>query len=367
MGRLNRLNAAIGTAVMKILNFGRWTLGVTAAAALLAGCGGTQSSMPQTNVGVTAALNATSPSQEWLYVQTATTVYVYPLGASQPTREIPNRDVSQLPGPIAVSPVSGDLYVAGHNQTKNQIRYYTGSGQKLLGIITLAFPYGLTFDSKGNLYVVNGDAGPLISVFRPGSSTAAYTISPNITVARLAVDSADNLYAQLGGGCGTEAINVYSPGSRTPAYSITGLEILCVDDMRADPAGNLYLADTIDGFVLFYKHGRTTPSYKITNGIMNPYTLGVDSDGNLYVASASFVTSAGSIAVYAPGATSPTYSINERGQSLMSFAFAPAPKPQNLHVANFTRSVVSVYAPGTGAFLRNVAVPQQPLWIAIGK
>lgn len=214
----------------------------------------------------------------------------------------------------------------------------------------------------------------MISVFPPGSSTAAYTISlGNYGVGRLAVDSADNLYVQVGIGCATSAINVYAPGTTTPAYSISGLSNYCIETMTADQAGNVYLANSGSlsggGSVLVYAHGSTTPSYTITNGITNPFVMAVDASGNLYVTNWTETTTsqASSVSAYAPGATNPTYTINENGQFMMSFAFALPPRNPNLYVADFNGSVVSSYASGTGEFLGAKAIPQQPYWIAIGK
>jgi len=79
-----------------------------------------------------------------------------------------------------------------------------------------------------------------------------------------------------------------------------------------DRKGSLYVVNAEGGNnvpnVVEYKHGATTPSLTITDGLFSPATVAVGRDGTVYVNAVSQGTT-GEVVEYAPGATTPERTI----------------------------------------------------------
>ena len=141
----------------------------------------------------------------------------------------------------------------------------------------LGYPQDVAVDAAGNLYI--GDSGRVREVTHGLISTIA-----NVGPEGMAADSAGNLYV-AGNGL------VYKVSNGTTTTIAGGGEPVGQSGLAAnaqlnhpqgvavDPAGNIYVADTDDGFLLEVSNGAIA-----SLGLIGPVRLAEDSAGNLYVA-----------------------------------------------------------------------------------
>jgi sugar lactone lactonase YvrE len=136
-----------------------------------------------------------------------------------------------------------------------------------------------------------------------------------------------------------DAILVYAPGAAKPAKVIregVGGAIYGPQGMTFDASGNLYVATENGSEVAVYGPGKIAPSYKITSGVKDAYALSTDSAGNLYALNCpncilNKQTDQGSISVYAPGKSTPSYTIVAGIHNPIASA---VDRSDNLYVAN---------------------------------
>jgi hypothetical protein len=188
---------------MKNLDFGRCALGICAAAAMLAGCGGSQppvgstGAMPQTSALATHADRGTS----WM------------------APEAKNEDL---------------LYVAGGGSPRGWVRVYSYPQSKLVGKITgLDLPYGECVDRTGDVWVItnfldtateyaHGGTTPIATLSVPGSNAYACAVDP--TTGNLAVTN-------------TSGVSIFPDAQGTPTtYTDWGQAYFCT----YDDDGNLF-------------------------------------------------------------------------------------------------------------------------------
>ncbi|MGA8475074.1 MAG: hypothetical protein WB681_08410 [Candidatus Cybelea sp.] len=229
-------------------NLARSALSICTAAALLAGCGGSEP--PIRTAGLMPLRRAAAVRKEYnvtkplLYVTNYTynTVTVYHARAKNPA-------------PVAV--IS-------------------------LGIDT---PGGDCVDGKGVLYVDNQppSGGGWISEYSPGETQPFQTVTAGInTPAFCAIDAKGNLWVTNIGG---RNVTEYLYGSTNPHNVITRGLIYPVG-VAIDHAGNLYVSNRIapySGNIVIYAPGRKSPSRTITDGVTSPVGIAIDSSGTLYV------------------------------------------------------------------------------------
>ncbi len=149
-----------------------------------------------------------------------------------------------------------------------------------------------------------------------GSVTPALTLTTNLAVDAVAVDTSGQIYA---GGVNTAnayTINVYpagASGSATATRTIT-LATLPIS-MATDSAGSLYVADD-SGDIFVYAgtaSGAATPTRTISGAnttIGSPESLAVDATGAIYLSSLNTSGTGGSILVFAAGANGNVPPIN---------------------------------------------------------
>jgi hypothetical protein len=105
---------------------------------------------------------------------------------------------------------------------------------------------------------------------------------------------------------------MYDPSQKNPKPegSITaGVDYavaIAVDQKSAVYVANLMGGSTNKGSITIYKAGATNPSLTITEGLVNPYSVAVDSKGNLFVTNLD----SNSIVGYRAGAKSPFETID---------------------------------------------------------
>lgn len=245
---------------MNSLGLSRYALSSCVAAALLAGCGGSQppigalGTMPQSRAIATRAARGGS--------------WMLPAGKAGP--------VYQTGRPL--------LYVSDY--TYNRVTIYHPNAKDPAPFATiidgLNAPTGDCLDSQGTLYVANEPAsnGGWVSEYPLGKTEPSKTITEGIdTPAFCAIDSKGNLWVtNIGGPNATE----YLYGSTKPHTVITrGLSYPV--GVAIDHSDNLYVSDRANSDVVVYAPGSTTPSRTITDGVTSPVGITIDANGVLYV------------------------------------------------------------------------------------
>jgi hypothetical protein len=257
-----------GARQVRIWSFRRAALG-TCAAAILAGCGGSQppigvqGAMPQGPVTLAhharTGLEATASKRRGIVPQYATR------NALLFVTNFTNNDVTVYrarakdPAPIAI--LSGDLDA----------------------------PFGACVDGQGTLYVTNDppSGNGWIAEYPLGQTAPSKMISDGIeTPGFCAIDSENNLWvANIGGPNVTE----YLYGTKKPHAVITRGMVFPIG-IAIDRSGNMYVANRpVSGLanVVVYAPGSKAPARTITDGIKYPVGIGVDSIGTLYVTNAT--------------------------------------------------------------------------------
>jgi sugar lactone lactonase YvrE len=157
---------------------------------------------------------------------------------------------------------------------------FTSGGTQSIFASGLSVPYGLAFDSSGNLYVADHGVGEILKFTRDGTPSMFASDIGNLV--GLAIDASDNVYATDIGSCvSCGQILKFTPGG---ARSIFASGLSNPMGLAFDSKGNLYAAN--------YGSGGGGDIIKITPqgtssifvpGLQGPYGLAFDSSDNLYV------------------------------------------------------------------------------------
>jgi len=160
----------------------------------------------------------------------------------------------------------------------------------------------------------------------------------------------------IGTGHGVNGFKAYAGKSKNPFWTLdapnTGYFSVAFDS-----SNNLYVAQQLESSgvdaIAVYAHGASVPTYSITNGAYQPGDLLFDGSGNLYV-SYDCLSNCGSnpseeIAVYAPGATSPNRVLQPlSGKKFGHFAVSSSGYVAAIEFQNDSENgPVVVYAPGS--------------------
>ncbi len=279
----------------------------------------------------------------------------------------------------AIAPTSGLLYVAN---TGNRITVYsagdTGNAAPTATIAgsntRLSFPWGITRDTTGRLYVVNlGTSGASPETVTVYAANAVGNVAPIRTIGGsntalhhvegIAVDAAGQLYVANVRDAGTrgDSITVFAADASgnvapraTIAGSNTGLNAPESIALAAD--GRLYVANNVSNTIAIYApraSGNVAPIRTIAGGntgLHNPQSIALDAAGQLYVENDLIVSNVQhvTITVYAPGAAgnvAPTRTIGGSAGLSGAPAGLAVDHACRLYVANEGTSSITVYAP----------------------
>ncbi len=138
-------------------------------------------------------------------------------------------------------------------------------------------------------------------------------------------------------------VNIYSQKghNQAPIGQLTGFA--AVGGLFVNNVGDLYVTVPFEGGVAVFHRGQTQQFEALSDAEETPYGVTEDSKGNVYVASTDDLgNSGGNIAVYAPGATSPTSTLSGPWFGVVSVA---VDHKDNLYACYYTQNAAS-YAVG---------------------
>jgi hypothetical protein len=276
---------------------------------------------------------------------------------------------------------SGHLYLYSGNPL-GQVMVYENYGAAILQTLQRQKQIytSLTLDRFGNLFAMATNkrtfSGPLDEFVSSGNGSlkekplVRRDAQPFYN--RIATDTLGDV-AAVGGLNGFKA---YTKKEKTPFWTLNASDTT-YREIAFDSSNNLYVAEAVDNSteepIAVYARGASSPMYSIQNGVYFPLMLALDGSRNLYALDYC-PTNCGSnpseeITVYAPGATSPNRVLLPSSASFFSdFAvsssgYVAAVEYQN---SSIDGSVV-VYRPGATDPTTMISTGlQDPLQVAFG-
>ncbi|MGB8910607.1 MAG: hypothetical protein WCC84_17825 [Candidatus Cybelea sp.] len=322
---------------MKTTIANRYALSVAAAAAVLAGCGGSQpplggvgpiSQAPAAHAqrqspGLVPSANAEAhkPAAFLYLAQCCQKIFsnqgnitLYDLRLTGVARTI-TKGVSN-PFFISVDR-AGRLYMTSWLDYLQGVTEYDAGSESPSRRIKLNGAWTVATDSSNNLYVAlcptcfeyhSGNSS--INVYEAGTTKLLRTITKGIDIPlSLAFDTTGNLYV-ADGAYPHPGVTVYAPGSSKPLRKLTK-GLTGPSEIAFDPSNNLFVMNVpANGTqsIIEYEAESDKVLRKITNGVSSPQAIAVDGSGTLYVSNTPY-PSQGWVSVYAPGASTPSYRI----------------------------------------------------------
>ena len=340
------------------------------AAAVLAGCATVPSPNPASPL-LPATGSAAHTSASYVFVSECCgrgSITLYNLGLTGVAERITKG--AAYPGPIMVDR-SGRLYdIIGQHYYDGAVTEYDRGSLIPSRKIEKDYAWAVATDSANNLYVAScpscieyhsHSGNGSVDVYKAGTTKLVRTITKGIDLPiSLAVDTNDDLYV-LNGDYARPAVMVYAPGSSKPLRKITQ-GVTGPAEIALDPSNDLFVMNgqpSGSPSVVEYEAGSRKVLRTITTGIQSPQAIALDSSATLYVANDSGgVSGRGSISVYPPAASTPSYEI-EHGVDYPKSLTVDA--QDDLYVGNVgysspieDRRAVCVYAPKTEKPLRCV-------------
>jgi ligand-binding sensor domain-containing protein len=204
------------------------------------------STAPTATLAVSAS-NLVADAQGDVYAGGLGTVYQFKPGSTTPSATI------TAGGSLLAVDGAGDLYVAaptGSSVTK----FAPGSTTPTATLTGINSPVAMAAGADGTLFVANADG--TVSEFAPGAASPDLTIpvplGPTEKIASLVVDSGGDLYVGIDGDVegygGTKRVIAFARGSSSPRAFLSGM--YRASQMAFDPAGNLYVGDNSQPYVL---------------------------------------------------------------------------------------------------------------------
>jgi len=318
---------------MKSLDFGRCELGICAAAAMLAGCGGSQppvgglgaipiTSQSRAVVKQSFAVPSYKASSPLLYVAGydagLTPVYIYKANVNDPKPIAAiSKDIDNASGACIDS--AGTLYVTNSSSGGSDVLEYALGQTKLLRVITkgIETPGYCAIDASGNFWVTNIGLDN-VAEYLKGSTKPHGTITKGLKYpVGIAIDHAGNLYVGNNmAGYSQSNIQVYAPGAKSPSRTITD-GITWPVGIAVDAHGTLYVANNASGRsfkagnVEEYLAGQNMPYRTIRDELVHPTDVLVNKSGWLYVATQAYTTREQTILEYRPHSLKPSRAITK--------------------------------------------------------
>jgi hypothetical protein len=298
---------------------------VVCAAAMLAGCGGSQppigapGAMPQTaaqqslsaqRIAIAAQGSGGSPEYKFtgplVYVTnyTSNNLTVYHARAKNPAPIAVISDSLGAPSGDCLDS-HGTLYVANQPASNSGwISEYSLGKTTTSRIITTGIntPSFCAIDGNGNLWVTN-IGGPNVTEYLYGSKKPHAVISKGLAFpVGIAIDHSGNLYVANGWGAPQQNVEVYAPGAKSPSRTITDRVTYPVG-IGVASSGTLYVTNATTNNVEEYLAGQDHPHRTITTGLDVPVAVVLNSKGWLYVANFG---NSNNVVEFPPGSITPS-------------------------------------------------------------
>jgi hypothetical protein len=264
-------------------------------------------------------------------------------------------------------PANQVLYVGNTGGSENVTLYSTNIKNTLIRLIpTTRGGLTLAAGADGNLYV-SADSSKSIQVFNKQGTKLVRTIGRGIRDPRmLTFDAAGTLYDQ-----DIKYVAEFPNGRDQKMRKVFPQNKMRTNSMAVAPDGTMFLATGTD--VERFAPGAKTPSQIITNGLDFPWSIALDSTGNLYVSNRLGGSQyCGDVQVYAPNASSPSYEIPPTDTACDWFQMLQGPDGNMYAITDGYRNGggVLVYAPGQTTPLRTITAgledPEQMAFDAAG-
>jgi len=295
---------------MKCLDFGRFALSMGVAAAMLAGCGGSQpligapGAMPQSRaIAAHGADSTKSPPLLYVAEYSQDAVLVFNARAKDPAAKRRITDsLNSTPGDCIDS--TGTLYVTNQPPSgPGWVSEYLPGRSHPSRIITKGMhsPTFCAIDAGGNLWITN-ISGPNVTEFKKGATKPYFVISKGLSAPDgIAIDHSGNIYVGNGLIGSSQNIQVYAPGTKSPSRTIAD-GITDPVGITVDAHGTLYVTNCQQNNVQEYRKGASEPYQTITNGMNCPDGVVVNANGYLYVSDAGNSV----IVEFPPGSINPS-------------------------------------------------------------
>ncbi|HEY1429216.1 MAG TPA: hypothetical protein VGF18_06555, partial [Candidatus Tumulicola sp.] len=297
----------------------------------VSGCSTPSASVPSPGIAHSAASTdgAFQIPPGYLYVSANTGLLVY---AGTKLKFLRNAGGTQ-PAGLAVD---GVKQVYNADTASANVRIFSPGAAGTVRTLSrhLVSPTNIALSSNGDAYVVASDA--TVAMFVNATNKKSRTVK-KLSQPVVAVDASGNAYVGSG-----NTIYVLPPRSTKPIRTIGGLNGVVSEAF--DASGNLYVGNAAGsgtgGSVSVFAPGASTPSYSITNGIDRPGALAFDSHEDLYVANELAGTS-GDVTEYVPGSMTPRATVTSYVDDPTSICLD---SNDNLYVADAGTHNVTVYA-----------------------
>jgi hypothetical protein len=213
---------------------------------------------------------------------------------------------------------SGDLFVANSLDDAGTGGYVTKitPGGVQSTIPSGPDPKGLAFNSSGDLFETDYHSGNIYK-YTPGGALSIFaTVAP--APQALAFNSAGDLFVGTGYGSGNESITEITPNGTQSTFA-TGLSYIA--GLAFNSAGDLFEADGGSGNIYEFTPGgvQSTFALAILNG---PNDLAFNSAGDL------FVTAGVDVYEYTPGGVQSTFASGINGAEGLAFQGVTLPVPE---------------------------------------